>query len=378
MLPEFCRALQRAMLCSMLLVLLLGTSLSQAASSAFFQLNHSGRQGVLHYNDPLLSQAGQPVHYQLRYTYWLPGRSNGKVIIYNHGLQSHRGWFYSSAEYLAILGYTVYAFDRVGAGQSSAGVSVRPGNDGGSNASLIRQHGHVDRWQVWTDSLDQMVRLVHKRHPALELNLWANSFAAHILTGYINSYPDRGVRHLVFTTPGLFSRLPLPFTIPELIAAAPGQYFASTIPEQQGDQGATLFTADPFYQWAISTDGYSQRRFSREFYLAVGSLTQFNLLRTSFSTDPLARLPRFYLYVPADPMMDNQRLRSYLTLAPANTVAKAYSGGAEHRHLLAFTADMQQSILDIDDFLHDRPVQGQDVQQLPAQQPLMVLPEHWL
>lgn len=378
MLPEFYRVLQRAILCSLFFVSLLGSTLSQAASSAFFQLNHSGRQGVLHYSDPLLSQAGQPVHYQLRYTYWLPGRSNGKVIIYNHGLQSHRGWFYGSAEYLAILGYTVYAFDRVGAGQSSASVSVRPASDNGSAASLIRQHGHVDRWQVWTDSLDQMVRLVRKRHPSLELNLWANSFAAHILTGYINSYPDRGVRRLVFTTPGLFSRLPLPFTIPELIAAAPGQYFASTIPEQQGDQGATLFTSDPFYQWAISTDGYSQRRFSREFYLAVGGLTQFNLLRTSFSTDPLASFPRFYLYVPADPMMDNQRLRSYLTLAPDNTVVKAYSGGDDHRHLLAFTADMQQSILDIDDFLHDRPVQGQEVLQVPAQQPLMVLPEHWL
>ena len=201
MLPEFYRVLHRSLLCILLWVSLLGSTLSQAANSAFFQLNHSGRQGVLHYSDPLLSQAGQPVHYQLRYTYWLPGRSNGKVIIYNHGLQSHRGWFYGSAEYLAILGYTVYAFDRVGAGQSSAGISLRPddGKDSDKAAGLIRQQGHVDRWQVWTDSLAQMVRLVRKRHPSLELNLWANSFAAHILTGYINSYPDLGVRRLVFT-----------------------------------------------------------------------------------------------------------------------------------------------------------------------------------
>lgn len=344
--------------------------------SAFYQLNHSGRQGVLQYQDPHLTIHGKPVSYQLRYTYWLPGRSNGKAIIYNHGLQSHRGWFYGSAEYLAILGYTVYAFDRVGAGQSSAGVSLSSAATG--SPQLIKKAGHVDRWQVWTDSLDQMVQLVRLRHPKLEVNLWANSFSAHILTAYINSYPARGVKRLVFTTPGLFSKLPLPFTIPELINAAPGQYFASNIPANNNDQGAWLFTDDPFYQWAIATDGYSQRQFSREFYMAVGGLTQFNLLRTTFTSDPLATYPRFYLYVEQDPMMDSQKLRSYLTLAPANSVAKAYRGGKTARHLLAFTDDMQQSILDIDDFLHDRPIQGADSATPPQVQPRFVLPEHWL
>lgn len=388
MLPKICRRMfQPFIIVTVLCSLWLMPLFSHATSSAFFQLNHSGKQGVLHYTDPLLSQSGKTVRYQLKYTYWLPGRSNGKVIIYNHGLQSHRGWFYGSAEYLRILGYTVYAFDRVGAGQSSAGVSLVqlpvPADVDEPTTTrpvLIRQPGHVDRWPVWTDSLDQMVQLVRQRHPRLELNLWANSFAAHILTGYINSYPDRGIRRLVFTTPGLFSKLPLPFTIADLINAPAGQYFPSTIPEHNGDKGAGLFTADPFYHWAISTDGYSQRRFSREFYLAVGGLTQFNLLRTTISTDPLAQLPRFYLYVSADPMMDTGRLRSYLQIAPQNTVAKAYQGGLEQRHLLAFTADMQQSILDIDDFLHDRPVQAADnlQQAMPKVQPLMVLPEHWL
>ncbi len=64
---------------------------------------------------------GTEIAYHLAYTRWIPESPNGIVIVYNHGLQSHRGWFNGTANDLVARGYTVYAFDRIGSGTSSRG-----------------------------------------------------------------------------------------------------------------------------------------------------------------------------------------------------------------------------------------------------------------
>ncbi|WP_300672722.1 alpha/beta hydrolase [Desulfoluna sp.] len=68
---------------------------------------------------PFIPDSG--FRFLIRYTRWKPSaeNANGKVIIYNHGLQSHRGWFNGTAEDFYDQGYTVYAFDRIGCGEST-------------------------------------------------------------------------------------------------------------------------------------------------------------------------------------------------------------------------------------------------------------------
>ena len=67
--------------------------------------------------------------YTIRYTRWRPASTSNKVIVYNHGLQSHRGWFNATADALRRSGYTVYAFDRIGSGESSDGQSWMNGSN---------------------------------------------------------------------------------------------------------------------------------------------------------------------------------------------------------------------------------------------------------
>lgn len=302
--------------------------------------------------------------YKVHYMKWTPVDSNGQVIIYNNGLQSHAGWFYESAEKLVQLGYTVYAFDRIGSGRSGDGLSIVPAHLAADGvAQLQRGSGHISHWRVYTKSIHLMKQIAKSQNPGKSIHLWANSFAAHILTAYIMQYEPADVASYIFTSPGFFSRLPLPFTIPALIAAAPGTYFPTTIPEINGDKGAHLFTSIPQYQRLIARDSKSQRQFTKEFYINVPDLQTFHFSKSAVPGSFLTKTRRFYLIVDGDPMMDTARTLNYVHQYSQLAAAKRYPGGADHRHFLEFTEDADLALLDIDAFIQGQHIIGNEIGQ---------------
>ncbi|WP_018416319.1 alpha/beta fold hydrolase [Teredinibacter turnerae] len=298
--------------------------------------------------------------YEVSYMKWTPSYSNGQSIIYMHGFQSHAGWFYESAEKLAILGYTVYAFDRIGSGRSSRGVSVLPATET-MPPEMLRGKGHINSWQGFTQTIKLLTKIAQTEHPENTINLWANSFAANLLTAYLMEYSPTDIASVVYTSPGFFSKLPLPFPVEELIGAAPGTYFPSTIPELDGDKGAYLFTSDPHYSRDIARDRLSLRTVTKEFYFNVVGVQNFHFEATAVAPQGLTQYKRFYLVVDGDPMMDTAQTVDYVTQYSENAVLKLYSGGVDHRHFLAFTEDADIVIDDIDLFLSGESVPGSEV-----------------
>ncbi|WP_440054952.1 alpha/beta hydrolase [Pseudoalteromonas sp. T1lg65] len=326
--------------------------------SPFDILNFTGEESRIKLIDPRLTElSGTEQSYDIAYTKWQPYFSNGQTIVYNHGFQSHKDWFSGTAQYLAILGYTVYAFDRVGSGESSGGISFVENDQGELDRYVLE--GHVYDWQTWTWTLDEMVKLAESEHPNNTLTVWGNSFGAQVVTAFMNQYAPQSVDKVVFTTPGLFANLPLPFTLDEFIAAKPYDYFASTIPDTDGDQGAAYFTADPFYQWAIRHDLRSLREVTQSFYFAIVGIGGYNRDRSDMNSDPLVQYPRFYLLATNDTMMDNVKTLTYINKAPANATAKFYSAD-DNRHFLSFSSDMQEAVMDIHYFIQGEEVVGKE------------------
>ncbi|TMP40300.1 hypothetical protein CWB96_12650 [Pseudoalteromonas citrea] len=334
-------------------------SYAQSLYSPFDLLNLTGQEYTLKLNDIELSeQAQRPLMYDISYTKWTPWRSNGQTIIYNHGFQSHKDWFNFTAEYLSVLGYTVYAFDRIGSGRSSGGITLH--KDLNNTTQPVIQPGHINNWKTWTWTLDQVVTLAHQEIPENSITIWGNSFGAHIVTAYMNQYAPSNVSQAVFTTPGLFVDLPLPFTLEEFVTKQPYDYFPSSIPETEGDQGGNYFTQDPIYLWSIRHDQRSLRDVTQSFYYAVVGIGQYNLSREAMNNDPLSNYPRFYLLAEQDTMMNNTKTLAYINRSPENAVAKFYRA-LDNKHFISFSSDMEQAVLDIHDFLNDRDIDEQEV-----------------
>jgi len=326
-----------------------------------FQLqNHSGQLHTFTFEDEQFSDFPEPVEYEIKYTKWEPSSDNGQVIIYNHGLQSHRGWFNTSAEYLSMLGYTVYSFDRIGSGTSSDGVSVAEQYDpqSGFDPVIIKKPGHIRSWRLFTYTLDLMVQLVKAENPERKINLLANSFGSHVVTAYINQYEPDDIENAIFATPAFHPSLPLPFDINDLISSAPGTYFDSIIPEINQDNGANMFTSQQFYHNAIKYDEKSLRRLTKEYYFAISQISRFNLVTHNTPEQYLTQIRRFYLIVNGDPMMDNVKTAQYISDNDINSYAKFYEGGQDHKHFLAFTSDMQEALLDMHAFLQNQELTG--------------------
>ncbi|NMM42644.1 alpha/beta hydrolase [Pseudoalteromonas arctica] len=319
----------------------------------FFPLqNHSGKYNHLVFEDDIHK-------YKIKYTKWDAKISNGNIIIYNHGLQSHRAWFNASAEYLSILGYTVYAFDRIGSGESSDGVSIdwREDEEGNLSQHYIKKKGNIETWKLFTETLDRMVALAAHENEGEKINILANSFGSNISTAYITEYKPNHLSKAIFMAPAFFSKLPLPFSIEELITSKVGTYFDTVIPSVDGDNGAGMFTSDPFYFYAIKNDKYSIRQITREFYFEIQSLNTFNQ-RFIDDNQFLQDLPRLYMLVQDDVMMDNEKTLSYITTLGGHSLTKIYNEGLGGFHYLTFTPSMQTALLDIHSFIMEDQVSG--------------------
>jgi len=178
--------------------------------------------------------------------YWPTNAVRGAVL-YHHGIQSHCGWYESSAAHLAEAGYAVLQFDRRGCGRNEA------------------DRGHADSAdQLIADSLAARDELLRRSGQTSYHAIGVSWGGKMVVRAYIAD--PTGTESLTLVTPGLFPLVgvskPEAAKIGFAMLYEPHQLF--NIPLDAAD----LFTTVPRWQRFINEDRLTLRQCSAGFYLA--------------------------------------------------------------------------------------------------------------
>lgn len=178
--------------------------------------------------------------------YWPADPVRGAVL-YHHGIQSHCGWYETSAAHLARAGYAVLQFDRRGSGRNDSA------------------RGHADSAdQLIADTFfarDELLR----RSGCSEYHTIGVSWGGKMVVRAYIADPG-GVRSMTLVTPGLFPLVGV--SKPEMAKIGfamlyePKQLFNIPL------DAAELFTKEPSWQAFINDDELTLRQCTAGFYLA--------------------------------------------------------------------------------------------------------------
>lgn len=335
-----------------------------AAVNPFAASLVTGEDASFYQEDPFYTEKlGEKAQYRLDYTRWLPSpeTDNGHVIIYNHGLQSHRGWYNATAEKLKTLGYSVYAFDRIGSGTSSEAYA----QDGWymgleewlpflPDMEVVKRRGHIREYQQFLQSIDKMVDIVAGEHPNKPIHLWGNSYGAKIVTRYLlDTERCEKITSSIFTTPGLFrdeENMPLTFSKISLFFSKNADVFPTPVVASENNNGAHWFTSDEPWVDYIRNDFLSLRTMTRKMAFQTLALDM-DIEDYAYGNQGFVDSKRLYLLVNDDVMMDNGKMLKHIADYKGNSEVKFYQGGDYNKHFLAFTQDADNAINDIDQFL---------------------------
>lgn len=179
--------------------------------------------------------------------YFPPVGSPRGTVLYHHGIQSHCGWYESSAMRMAEAGYHVLQWDRRGSGRNT------------------QDRGHAD-------SAEQLIADAHAARDELALrsgqrdhHVIGISWGGKLAVAAYESDPQ-GVSSLTLVAPGLFPRVGVSKAEMAKIGFAmiyePRTTFRIPLDDPE------MFTADPTWQEYIRTDALTLRHCSASFYLA--------------------------------------------------------------------------------------------------------------
>ncbi len=336
---------------NVMLVSLAGAARAQQDTEGFALVPDSGDIETLQVIDKRMrDQNDNDMVYDIRVFCWLPDQPNGTTILYNHGFQSHSAWFFSTAESLKKRGFSVYAFDRIGSGQSDPGA-------GRSMGRYFAAPGHISRWRLFVKTLDEVVAWVRTERPDDQLVVWGNSYGAKIVTAWLHEIKDESrddtVTTAIFTTPGLYQNkesMPLPFSIVRLLFSGTQKRFPLPMVERDGDNGAAWFIGPGPWFDAIRNDELSLRDVTKRFYLQTGLMDR----NITSQRNNRYYTPAFFLMVRGDVLMDNDRLEDDIHDRAENGYYKYYSGGPLRKHFLMFTEDRDEVVDDIVKFIAGR------------------------
>lgn len=187
-----------------------------------------------------------PDGYQAYARYWCGPAPHGAVL-YHHGIQSHCGWYETSAAGLADAGYAVLQIDRRGSGRNSP------------------HRGHADSAeQLIEDSLAAGDEL-RRRSGFEEYHVVGVSWGGKlVVAAYVHD--PTAVRSLTLVTPGLFPKVGVSASEMAKIGFAmlyqPNQLFDIPLNDPE------LFTTVPRWQEFFRTDVLTLRQCTAGFYLA--------------------------------------------------------------------------------------------------------------
>ncbi|WP_250463880.1 alpha/beta hydrolase [Microbulbifer litoralis] len=201
---------------------------------------------------------GNRIHYR---RWWVEGALGTLVIA--HGLGEHSGRYRKLAQHFNRAGFSVYALDHYGHGQS----------DGG--------RGHIDDFAHYSDDLHHFIRLVKRDNPGKSLHLLGHSMGGVIACGCAVRYG--GIDSLVLSAPGFHGcREPGRFErwlLRHLARMAPGLTFPNRIDPR-------WLSRDPAVVEAYRADDLVHGRVSTRWFTSFLSEREFLHARLSQITEP--------------------------------------------------------------------------------------------
>lgn len=233
------------------------------------------------------------------------------AVLYHHGIQSHCGWYETSAQRLAESGFHVLQWDRRGSGRNE------------------RDRGHADSApQLIADAhaaRDELVRRSGSvNHHVIGIS-WGGKLA---VAAYVED--PKNVVSLSLVTPGLFPLVGVSKAEMAKIGFAmlyePHQDFR--IPLDDPD----MFTSNSDWQEFIRTDALTLRRCTASFYLASRRMDR--MIQRLADSPPA---PLHMLLADNERIIDNDKTRQFVRALPwKNCRITTY---AEARHSLEFEND---------------------------------------
>lgn len=256
---------------------------------------------------------------------WIAARPRG-CVLYLHGIQSHGGWFESSAARLAEDGWVVLLPDRRGSGRNQ--------QDRGHAASPRR---------LLQDAVECLNEL-HQRTGLTTAHLVGVSWGGKLALAMRRFAPAR-LASLTLVAPGLFPLVDLPFMekvrVGWSILAAPRSLFDIPLNDPE------LFTANPRRQQFIRDDPLKLAQVTTGFLVASRRLDRYAL---AVRHDPRGCPLRVYL-AGHDRIIDNRRTREFIRRLrwPERTILEY----PDARHTLEFEDDPQAYFADLADGLRN-------------------------
>ncbi len=244
--------------------------------------------------------------------YWTPAAPRGAVL-YHHGIQSHCGWYETSAATLADAGYAVLQVDRRGSGRNQ------------------KDRGHADSAkQLLDDSLaarDELLRRAGRDAYHLVGVSWGGKL---VVAAYVHD--PIGVESLSLVTPGLFPTVGV--SRPEMAKIGfamlyePRRLFDIPLNDPE------LFTTVPRWQEFFRNDPLTLRQCSAGFYLASRRMDKITAKLPTTTPVPI------HLFIAGNErIIDNDKTTSFIrNLDWPRTRITTYPTA---RHSLEFEADPQ-------------------------------------
>lgn len=226
-----------------------------------------------------------PDGYDAYARYWGLPNPRGAVL-YHHGIQSHSGWYESSAARLASAGYAVLQVDRRGSGRNR------------------EDRGHAESAdQLIADSLAARDELL-RRSGCGDYHVIGVSWGGKLVVAAYVTDPE-GVKSMSMVTPGLFPHIGV--SRKEMARIGFAMLYEQKKLFDIPLNDAELFTTVPRWQEFFNTDPPTLRRCSAGFYLASRRMDKI------FARLTKARHVPIHLFVAGDErIIDNDKTTAFI------------------------------------------------------------------
>jgi acylglycerol lipase len=240
------------------------------------------------------------------------------VLVFLHGIASHAGWFAETAADLNRHGVEVYGPDRRGSGRSGG------------------PRGHLDRYELALDDLEQLIRLVAAEQPRVPVFLAASSWAAKLGVVYAARRPGP-LGGLLLLGPGLLPRVNL---APWRRVVVVGGHLVRPLARLPIPLTPELYTTNPPYREFIRADPLRLLEATTQFFWETARLD-----RRRPTAAARLELPVLLLQGEADQMMDVPATRRWFEgLGGDHNTYRAYPGAG---HTLDFEPDRSRYLDDL-------------------------------
>ena len=250
-----------------------------------------------------------------------PGLGQGKgeklPVLYVHGIQSHPGWFFGSAQALARAGHVVYQVTRRGSGDNT------------------RQRGHAhDKAQLYRD-LITCIEQICQRDGTGRLHLLGVSWGGKLALACLARNPgvQAKVASLMLVAPGISSLVDLSLgrklALVSCLALPVVNRLTGLVRFEIPLGRPELFTGNPAMQEYLRSDAFSLRRATARF-LYVSRRMDFDL---KFARRGAVACPTTLILASDDRIIDNDATEARVAKLTADKLRTVRLGGA---HTLEF------------------------------------------